>query len=233
MRAGSDIGKVPSVDASVSARSSATLDSSGTTRCLPFPTSPSTASSPIRARSQTQPQSPRQKNLPQDHSLGLRFPSLDFSVPSDLPTSPRGPTRIYPRFRVNSAHALGNPGPGLLVRYPSALKNETGLPISRSSSTAGHARTTTGSGPTVPGLMLRSGLKISTDMPPLHDGCESPATSPIRMRLRRSRGEALDADDLVRRGMRAVKATKTVMEVLESEGRFKDGLRVVIEVGHS
>ena len=43
----------------------------------------------------------------------------------------------------------------------------------------------------------------------------------------------MDGDDLIRRGMRAVKATKTVMEVLESEKRFKDGLRVVIEVGHS
>lgn len=30
--------------------------------------------------------------------------------------------------------------------------------------------------------------------------------------------------------MRAVKATRTVMEILESEERFRDGLRVVIEV---
>lgn len=194
------------------------------------------------------------------------------------PESPRRPSRLYPRFRVNSAHSLGAlrvgsdsaagsangagvTGTGIQFE-PGSSSGSCGSSISilRSADERGvptdrprprHRRT--GSGPPLsalnrPGSLVGAGLglKITTsDLPGSPQPSESspgytnsftqpssPLASPVKRRSRGSRGEGteLDPEEGLRRGLRTIKATRTVKEVLESEERFRDGLRVVIEV---
>ena len=145
---------------------------------------------------------------------------------------------------VGSGHNSGSGGSSISTLRPAG---ENGLSTVRPRPR--HRRT--GSGPPLsplnrPGSLVGAGfgLKITTsDLPGSPHPSESspgntytqpssPLASPIKRRSRGSRGEGteLDPEEGLRRGLRAVKATRTVKEVLESEARFRDGLRVVVEV---
>jgi hypothetical protein len=246
-------------------------ETAGLRESLPFPAAPASAA----------------KTTPTPSSSFLPFPPsiIDSNSISNTnsspalrqpPESPRRPSRLYPRFRVNSAHSLGHfgvgidsaagsgPGKGVAgtgIRFGSGPTSgsigspisilrpadETGVPTERPRPR--HRRT--GSGPPLsalnrPGSLAGSGLglKITTsdlarsyhpsESSPGHTYTQpsSPLASPVKRRSRGSRGEGteLDPEEGLRRGLRAVKGTRTIKEVLESEERFRDGLRVVVEV---